>query len=170
MMPSQEQNLASMKKLRGNKRLDLVLFALDYHSKDRNEIQKELGLPINTYTSYNVQLILDKLIKDGFCKELKYELKYDGPEVFKPNGGCWHYSYKLTFEGQETKNKGGFKKRKIKEIFTNSMIIKEICKAAVSAFIGFMIGLLATQKNSQQQRLLPKEEPHKLESQSVQKK
>ncbi len=36
-------------------------------------------------------------------------MKYEGPEMFRPPGGIWNFSYKLTFEGLLALEKSPFR-------------------------------------------------------------
>lgn len=85
-------------------KLDAVLESLELYSETVNNIQRILRLKLEPATLYEVQMILNKLIKDGYAEELKSvvadRLKVGAQEIF--------YSYKITFEGDFLKSSGGY--------------------------------------------------------------
>jgi len=139
-------------KLKSIQKLDAVLKALNIYSISINEIQKSLKLPLVPATLYEIELILSKLIKDGFAKELKIQQRYQGPPDFEPPEGVWYISYKITFEGNEFLKSGGYKKKKYKS-FLNGWLIKEIAKYVIPGILGFLIGWLTKPKGNQEKSL-----------------
>jgi hypothetical protein len=69
------------------------------YSQSINAIQDSLGFGRQYFQE--IRMTLEKLIDDGYVKEIKEELRYEGPDFLKPPGGVFSYSYKLTFEGTE---------------------------------------------------------------------
>jgi len=134
------ENLSSIQKL------DLILSSLKDYSQSINEIQDSLGFQRDTYNK--VRTILHKLVRDGYAEETKEEMRYDGPEEFKPPGGIWNYSYKITFEGLVAleeplfiwKNKvyrWNANKGKLKTIWKVAKIIMVILNALIIIYLTY---------------------------------
>ena len=96
-------------------KLDNTLSLLNKFSQSRNDLQNGLGLQITPETTYEIEMVLNKLVKDQYVNENKIEDKYEGPEWARPLGGVWHISYKSTFEGEYLKINGGYTGLKIQK-------------------------------------------------------
>lgn len=70
-------------------KLDAVLATLELSSKTINEIQKILRLKLEPSTFYEVRIIVNKLLKDGYAEEIKAKIP---PPVFADSHES-HYFY-----------------------------------------------------------------------------
>jgi hypothetical protein len=129
-----------MDNLSSNKKLDLILSSLKNYSQSISEIQDSLGFGRQYYQE--IRMALDKLIKDGYVKEIKEELRYEGPGICKPLGGVFSFSYKLIFEGAELVKKGGYNKKLLRDILNKKELLKDILKGLIGAILGFIIAWL----------------------------
>ena len=110
--------------LEPTQKLDAVLSGLSIYGKYIPDIHQHLQIPTITSTTYEVQLIINKLIRDNNAEEIKVQMHYDGPPQFEPPGGTWNIFYKISFEGSLLITNGGYTQLAINDAYENTRLEK----------------------------------------------